>query len=127
MSATSSRRPGAAQATVQIVPPVAVTSFTAVSPNPRNTAVSTVNVTFTRAINTASLARVALTLTDNGGSDLITGAVSVSLVSGSTSTYAINGLAGLTTARASTRSRSTPPTSRISTATRARARCRPPG
>ncbi len=39
----------------------------------------------------------ALTLTDNGGSNLITSGVSISLVSGST-TYAIGGLSGLTAA-----------------------------
>ena len=48
--------PAAAQATVQIVAPVTVTSITPVSPNPRNTAVSAIDVTFSAPINTSSLA-----------------------------------------------------------------------
>ena len=38
-------------------------------------------------------------MTDNGGPNLITGAVTISLVSGTTSTYQIGGLSGLTTAK----------------------------
>ena len=40
----------------------------------------------------------ALTLTDNGGPNLITAGVSLTPVQGTTSTYTIDGLAGLTTA-----------------------------
>ena len=42
--------------------------------NPRNTAVSAIDVTFSEPINTSSLAAGALTLTDNGGPNLINGA-----------------------------------------------------
>ena len=80
-----------------IEPPlVSVTSFAAVSPNPRNSPVSSVDVTFNEPINVASLAPGALVLNDDGGANLITDAVTVSLVSGST--YQIGGLTALTTA-----------------------------
>ena len=72
-----------------------VTSVAAVSPNPRNTAVSAIDVTFSLPIDTSSLDRPPLTLTDNGGPNLITGA-SRHPISGTT--YEIGGLAGLTTA-----------------------------
>ena len=70
-----------------------VASITAVAPNPRNTPVSDIQVTLTEP---ATFSVLALTLTDNGGPNLITNVVSINLVSGST--YQINGLAGLTTA-----------------------------
>ncbi len=88
--------PATAQATVQIVPPVSVTSIAAVTPNPRNTPVSTVAITFSVPVNSSSFGASALTLTDNSNPVTITSAVSLSLVSGST--YDINGLAGLSTA-----------------------------
>ncbi len=87
--------PTSAQATIQVLPPLSVSSITAVSPNPRNTPVSTVNVTFSLPVNLGSFASSTLALTDDGGPNLITDSVSVALVSGST--YAINGLADLTT------------------------------
>jgi uncharacterized repeat protein (TIGR01451 family) len=71
-----------------------VTSFAAVAPNPRNMAVSSVDVTFNEPVNLATFTETALTLTNNGGANLISSAVSVSLASGST--YQINGLNGLT-------------------------------
>ena len=67
------------------------------SPNPRNTSVGSIDVTFSEPVNLATFTDTALSLTDNGGSNLITGAVTVSLVSGST--YQIKGLSGLTTAQ----------------------------
>ncbi len=88
--------PVTAQETVQILQPVAVTSIAAVSPNMRNTPVSTVAVTFSIPVNPSTFSASTLTLTDNGNAVAITSAVSLSLVSGST--YDINGLAGLTTA-----------------------------
>ena len=88
--------PTAAQQTVQILSPLSVTSITAVSPNPRRTAVSSVAVTFSEPVDLATFTRAALTLTDNNGSNLITSAVTISLVSGST--YQINNLSGLTKA-----------------------------
>ncbi|HEV3310540.1 MAG TPA: right-handed parallel beta-helix repeat-containing protein, partial [Chloroflexota bacterium] len=87
-----------AQQTVQIVSPLFVSSIASVSPNPRNSAVSSIDVAFSEAINTSSLTVGALTLTDNGGANLINSGVTLSLVSGDT--YAIGGLSGLTTAQA---------------------------
>jgi len=81
-------------ADITVASPLAISSITPVSPNPRNTSVSTVDVTFSEAINTSSLAPGALTLTDNGGANLINNGVSLTLVAGDT--YAIGGLAGLT-------------------------------
>jgi len=72
-----------------------VTSIAAVSPNPRNTPVASIQVTFNEPIDLSSFGTSSLTLTDNGGPNLITSDVTVALVSGST--YQINGLAGLTT------------------------------
>jgi len=71
------------------------TSFSTV-PSARNTPISSVNVTFNEPINTSSLSPGALTLTDDGGANLINSDVSLTLVSGDT--YAIGGLPGLTTA-----------------------------
>jgi hypothetical protein len=89
--------PSAAQATTTISSPLTITSITPVS-SPTNTAVSTIDVTFSEPINTSSFSPGALTLTDNDGVNLINSSVSLNLVSGTTSTYAIGGLAGLTTA-----------------------------
>ena len=86
--------PAAAQTTVSILSPLAAISITAVAPNPRNTPISTAQVAFNQPVNLATFTNSALTLTDNGGSNLITGAVTISLVSGST--YQIGGLSGLT-------------------------------
>ena len=87
--------PTTAQRTVQILAPVTVSSIATVAPDPRNTSVSALDVTFSMPINTGSLTPGALTLTDNGRSISTSGA-SLSLVSGDT--YQINGLAPLTTA-----------------------------
>ena len=75
-----------------------ISSVAAVTPNPRNTPVDSVDVTFSKAINPNTFTTADLSLTDNGGSNLITSAVTISLVSGTTSTYQIGGLSGLTTA-----------------------------
>jgi Ca2+-binding RTX toxin-like protein len=79
-------------------PPLTISSIAAVTPNPRNSAVSSIDVTFNQPVNTSSLAAGALTLTDNNRPNLITAAVTLSLVSGTTSTYQVNGLAALTSA-----------------------------
>ena len=71
-------------------------SVTGPTPNPTNTAVGSVDVTFSEPINSATFTSANVTLTDNGGPNLITSAVTISLVSGST--YEIDGLAGLTAA-----------------------------
>ena len=66
--------------------------------SPRNTPVSSVDVTFDEAINAATFTYQDVSLTLNGGSNLITNSVTISAVSGQTNTYAINGLSGLTSA-----------------------------
>ncbi len=85
--------------TINVLPatPMGISSITPVSPNPRNAAVSTVDVTFSEPINTSSQSAGALTLTDDGGANLINNGVSLTLVSGDT--YAIGGLSGLTAAQ----------------------------
>ncbi len=80
--------------TTQLLPPLIPKSIAAVAPNPRNTPVSTVDVTFNEPVNLTTFTTSALTLTDNGGPNLISGAVTISPVSGST--YQIAGLTGLT-------------------------------
>ncbi|MFN0055447.1 MAG: S8 family serine peptidase, partial [Planctomycetales bacterium] len=65
-----------------------------VSPDPRSTSVSSVDVTFTEAIDPTSFDYRDLTLTRNGGANLITSGVSVALDSGTT--WRISGLSGLT-------------------------------
>ncbi|MFI5455748.1 MAG: choice-of-anchor Q domain-containing protein [Isosphaerales bacterium] len=74
--------------------PLTLTSIASVA-SPRNTPVSSLEVTFDQPINLGTFTDSALALTDNGGPNLITGAVTVTSVSGST--YQINGLSGLTT------------------------------
>ncbi len=84
---------------LQVVNPLlSVSSLTAVAPNPRNTAVSTIDVTFSEAVNTATFFAGALTLTDNGHAVSVPGAA-LSPVSGTT--YAINGLTAFTHAEGS--------------------------
>ena len=76
-----------------------VSSIAPVTPNPTNTPVSSVDVTFSKPINTSTFTTADLTLTDNGGpTNLITGAVTINLVTGTTATYAIGNLQGLTAA-----------------------------
>ena len=69
-----------------------------VSPNLRNTATDSVDVVFDEAINPATFDYHDLSLTLNGGSNLITSSVTVTPVQGSPNTYAIGGLSGLTAA-----------------------------
>ena len=88
--------PTAAEATVQILSPVTVTSIAAVSPNPRNAPVSTIFVIFSEPINTNTLSPGAFTLTDNGGPNLITSQPFVTHTSGDT--YGVQGLTALNTA-----------------------------
>ena len=75
-----------------ILPTVA--AIVPVSPDPRNTAVGSVFVSFSESIVPASFDVSDLTLTRNGGSDLITGAVTIAPVFGAI--YEIGNLAGLT-------------------------------
>jgi hypothetical protein len=67
-----------------------------VTPDPRNSAVASVDVVFDVPVNLATLTSADFTLTRDGGANLLTGGETVALVSGST--YRISGLAGLTAA-----------------------------
>ena len=72
-----------------------ITSISTVA-NPTNTAVATVDVTFNKPIDLTTFTSSNLSLRRDGSANLITNAVTVTLVSGST--YQISGLVGLTTA-----------------------------
>jgi len=74
-----------------------VVSIGSVSPNPRNTPVGSVDVTFDEPINPSTFNYQAVSLTLNGGANLVSSSVTASQVSGTT--YAISGLSGLTTAQ----------------------------
>lgn len=65
-----------------------------VSPDPQETTVPSVDVTFTEPIDPATFDYRDVTLKRNGGPNLITSAVTIAFVSGTT--YRINGLAALT-------------------------------
>jgi hypothetical protein len=65
-----------------------------VSPDPRATSVSSIDVVLSETIVLATLTSADFTLTRDGGANLLTGAESVTFVSGTT--YRLNGLAGLT-------------------------------
>ena len=76
---------------------VVAATITPVSPNPRNTPVSDVTVGFSASISTTSLTSADLSLTDNGGPNLIAGPVSLTAVAANS--YEITGLSGLTLAQ----------------------------
>jgi hypothetical protein len=82
-----------------LVSPLTVTSIAPISPNPRSTSLSSIDVTFSAPVNTGSLTAGALNLTDDGSTNLINAGVTLTLVPGTTSTYAIGGLSSLTTAQ----------------------------
>ena len=90
--------PTAAQATTTVVntptPTVSVNSISPVTPATRNTPVTSATVILNEPAGPNGFTTSALTLTDSGGPNLISGAVSITLVSGST--YQIGGLSGLT-------------------------------
>ena len=71
---------------------LSITSLGAVSPNPRNTPVASIDVTFNEPIDPNTISSLDLSLT-HGGPNLINSSVTVSLISGST--YQIGGLAAL--------------------------------
>ena len=79
---------------------VTVASITGVA-NPTNQPESNIEVTFTAPINTGSLSTGALTLTLNNGGNLAGNSLTLSLVSGTTSTYLVGGLSSLTAAQGS--------------------------
>ena len=82
--------PAAAQATTRVSLPLAVASIATVTPSVRNTPVTSVSVTLSEAASLGGFNASALSLTDNGGPNLITSAVTIGLVAGST--YQIGGL-----------------------------------
>ncbi len=80
-----------------ITQPLTVTAIAAISPNPRTTPVSTVDVTFNVPIETSSPTAGAVTLTDNGNPVVVSG-VSFTLVPDTTSTYQVGDLSAFTAA-----------------------------
>src|SRR5262249_27699445 len=69
-----------------------ITSVTPVSPSTRSVPVDSITVTLSKPIDPNTLA-AALTLTMNGGTNLITpGSVQATLVAGTTATYLVSGL-----------------------------------
>ena len=86
VSASTSWAEGNAAAVVQ--------SITPISPNPRNVPVSAATVMFSKAINPATFAYGALSLTLNGGPNLINSGVTVTPQSGTT--FTISGLGSMT-------------------------------
>ena len=82
--------PVSAQQTVQIVSGLTITSISPVSPNPRNTTVATIDVTFSESIDPSTLTSSDLTLTQNGVNVPLS-SLSFTLISGTT--YQIGGLA----------------------------------
>lgn len=82
-----------------VVPSLEIESITTISPNLRTTAVPSLDVTFSVPINLSTLTNADLSLTLDGGSNLLAGStlpfpVTFSLVSGNT--YRISGLANYT-------------------------------
>ena len=83
--------------TLTVLPALQVTSIALPSSGTDfNTAIDSVQLTFSAPINTATLGVGSLSLTLNGGPNLIATPPTVSLVSGTTSTYQISGLSPLT-------------------------------
>src|SRR5262249_16237457 len=78
---------------VDLTPPQ-VTSAGPVTPSPRGTPVSTLDVVLSEPIDLGTFDYHDLTLTRNGAANLVTSAVTVALVSGNT--YRLSGLDSLT-------------------------------
>ena len=74
--------------------PPAITAIAAITPNPRNAPVPSVDVTFSETIDPNTLTSGNLSLTRDGTFVPVAGAVTVSLVSGST--YLVSGLSNST-------------------------------
>ncbi len=72
----------------------AVNSVGPVVPDPRNSAVSSINVTFSQPITASSFDRNDVSLARNGGSNLINSGVTIAPISATS--YQINGLSSLT-------------------------------
>ncbi|HSH14551.1 MAG TPA: hypothetical protein VLD18_00860, partial [Verrucomicrobiae bacterium] len=71
-----------------------ITTLGPVSPSPRNIPVDSIEIVFSRAINTITFSRDDLLLTRNGGANLVTAAVQ--LLQTDTNQFLITGLANLT-------------------------------
>jgi parallel beta-helix repeat protein len=80
------------------IAPLDIASLGTIATNPRNVSMASDDVTFSEPINLANFNYNALSLTLNGGANLINSGVTISLVSGTTDTYRIAGLDSLTTA-----------------------------
>ncbi len=80
--------------TVDATPPTVV-DVVDVSPDPRNTSVATIDVLLSEAIDLSTFGFADVTLTRDGGANLITSGVTISHVTGTR--YRIAGLSGLTT------------------------------
>ncbi len=65
---------------IDLTPPM-VSAIAAVSPNVRNTGVDSIEITFNKPINSATFTTADLSLTDNGGPNLITPGVTIVPVS----------------------------------------------
>lgn len=78
---------------IDLASPTAI--IQAVVPDPRDSAVDTLDVTFSETINEATFIRTDLTLTRNGGANLINNSVSIQFVGNHV--YRISGLGALTT------------------------------
>lgn len=76
--------------------PPSVTDIIDLLADPRNTSVSSLDVTFSEPIDLSTFNWQDITLTRNGGSNLVTNAVTISSVNNTT--YRLNGLSSLTTA-----------------------------
>lgn len=85
-----------ADGTATVAVPLTIVSLGAIATDPRNVYMASDDVTFTEPINLTNFDFSAISLTLNGGTDLINSGVTISLVSGTTDTYRIAGLETLT-------------------------------
>jgi subtilisin family serine protease len=81
--------------------PPTIASVTPVEPKTRATPVSSLTVTFSKPIDPHSFTTAALTLTLNGGANLINSSVTITPTDSSNTAFTISGLAGLTAASGS--------------------------
>src|SRR5262249_14220636 len=92
--------PASAQATVQVITPLAVASISPVTPDPRNTPVLAINVTLSAMADPQGFDFHALSLTRNGGPNLVDAATTVTPITATG--YLIGGLGGETAAGGTT-------------------------
>ena len=79
------------------VEPLTIVSLGPIATDPRNVYMASDDVTFSEPIDLTNFNYGALSLTLNGSANLINSGVTISLVSGTTDTYRIAGLASVTT------------------------------